>query len=76
MPLYIFILIATIVIGIALAPRPTVPQAATLEDFEFPKADEGTPQIVIFGDVWINGWTVLEYGNLRADPIYGEGGKK
>lgn len=76
MELYIFVLIATIVLGIALAPSPAVPKAATLEDFDFPKADEGSPQIVIFGDVWINGWTVLEYGNLRADPIYGEGGKK
>lgn len=76
MPLYLFVLVAAILIGIALAPKPTVPQPATLEDFDFPKADEGGPQIVIFGDVWINGWTVLEYGNLRADPIYGEGGKK
>lgn len=73
---YLFLLVATIIIGYALAPTPSIPKPATLKDFDFPQADEGTPQIIVFGDVWISGWTVLTYGNLEARPIYGEGGKK
>lgn len=73
---YLIVMIASIVISVALAPRPEIPKAATLQDFEFPQAEEGTPQAVIFGDVWTNGWQVLSYGNLVTEPIQGEGGKK
>lgn len=73
---YIIVLIASIVISQALAPKPEKPKAATLQDFEFPQAEEGTPQAVIFGDVWTNGWQVLSYGNLRTEAIQSSGGKK
>jgi hypothetical protein len=48
---------------------------ASLEEFDFPQADEGTPQSVVFGDVWTGGWMVLWYGNLRTIKIK-SGGKK
>lgn len=48
---------------------------ASLEEFEFPQADEGTPQPVVFGDVWQSGWFVPWYGRLRTKKIK-SGGKK
>ena len=44
---------------------------ASLEDFKVPQADEGTPQPVVFGDVWTDGWMVLWYGDLKSEPIKG-----
>ncbi len=60
----------------AILVKPQKPQAATsLEDFEFPQAEEGTPQAVFFGDCWTQGWMVLWYGNYRTTKIKA-GGKK
>lgn len=42
---------------------------AALEEFQFPQAEEGTPQSVVFGEVWTPGWQVLWYGNLRTMKI-------
>lgn len=42
---------------------------AALSDFAFPQADEGTPQAVVFGDVWTGDWMVLATGNYRAKAI-------
>lgn len=72
---YLIVLALSIIISIALTPKPTVPEAATLDDFQFPQVDEGTPQIVVFGDVWINGWMVLAYGDLRTQDIEKSGKK-
>ena len=41
---------------------------AGLEEFEFPQADEGTPQAVVFGDAWTSGF-VPWWGNLRTKKI-------
>lgn len=49
---------------------------AQFGDFQFPQAPEGTPQIVVFGDVWITNWMVLWYGNYSNTPIKATGGKK
>jgi hypothetical protein len=48
---------------------------AALADFNFPQSDEGKPQPVVFGDVWIEDWFVLWYGNYRTGKIKA-GGKK
>lgn len=48
----------------------------SLEDFDFPQDAEGTPQAVVFGDVWTKDWTVLWYGDFRVTPIRKKGGKK
>jgi hypothetical protein len=52
------------------------PEKSGLKDFDFPQIEEGTPQMVIFGDVWIEDWHVLWYGNLRTSDIKPEGAKK
>lgn len=73
--LYLVVMIASLVLSIALAPKPPTPKPAAMTDFDFPQVDEGTPQSVVFGDVWTGGWMVLSYGNLRNQPIK-SGGKK
>lgn len=72
----IVLLVASIIISAALAPKvqPRPPEA--FEDIEFPQADEGTPQAVTFGDCWSEDWTVLAVGKYRTEPIRGGGGKK
>jgi hypothetical protein len=60
----------------AILVKPQPPQAPTsLEDFDFPQADEGTPQAVYFGDCWTEGWMVLWYGNYRTTKIKSKGKK-
>lgn len=50
-------------------------QAATIDDFDFPQFEDGTPEAVLFGDGWTEGWMVLWYGNFRTIKIR-SGGKK
>lgn len=67
-----FVVLALFVVSFALTSlmaRGQKQKPASLEDFEFPQADEGTPQTVIFGDVWTAGWFVPWYGNLRTKKI-------
>ena len=70
--------IATLVVSYLLTPKQKVetPKPATLDEFDFPQIEEGTPQCVIFGDVWIPDWTVLWFGNMRTSAIRSKGGKK
>jgi hypothetical protein len=56
--------------------RPPAPPRSTLEDFDVPQIEEGTPHAVVFGDVWLEGWQVLWYGNYRTTKITAEGGGK
>lgn len=70
------LLVASYFIQSLTQARPTKPDRAALRDFEFPQIDEGTPQIVVFGDVWITDWLVLWYGNYRTSEIKSDGGKK
>lgn len=72
----IYLLIASFVISMALAPKIKPPAPTAFEDIDFPQADEGTPQAVIFGDCWSGDWTVLAVGDYRTEGIEGEGGKK
>lgn len=72
----IYFLIASVVISIALQPKMQPTPPAAFEDFDFPQADEGTPQAVFFGDVHSNDWTVGTVGNYRMVAIQSEGGKK
>lgn len=70
----IILLIITYVLQVALAPSPKENPPAALGDFEFPQAEEGTPQAVIFGDCWTASWMVLSVGNYRTEAIE-SGGK-
>ena len=69
-------LIASYLIEALITPKPEKPKPAALEDFDLPQIEEGTPQSVIFGDVWLPDWQVLWYGNMRTSNVKAEGGKK
>lgn len=69
------LLVASYFIQSLITPKSTKPERASLKDFDFPQVEEGTPQIVVFGDVWIEDWLVLWYGNYRTSPIKADGGK-
>jgi hypothetical protein len=61
----------------AKKPASTDAKPATFADFNFPQYQEGTPQPVIFGDVWTSDWMVLYTGQLRTEAIRQKsGGKK
>ncbi|ANH73863.1 putative structural phage protein [Ralstonia insidiosa] len=69
------IMVVTYILSVAMRPRPSDPPASTLQDVNVPTVDQGTPVPVVFGDVWIENWMVLWYGDLRVAPIK-SGGKK
>lgn len=70
------LLIASYVIQALITPETEKPKPATIDEFDLPQTKEGTPQAVIFGDVWISDWIVLWYGNLRNSPVKSSGAKK
>lgn len=75
--LVILVVSAVITALSAKGPAPPAPPS-TLADFQIPQIDDGTPQAVAFGDVWVTGWQVLWYGNLQSEgiPPPDSGGKK
>lgn len=73
----LYLLIASVVIQIALAPKQQPPKPTAFEDIDFPQANEGTPQAVVFGDCWTGEWMVLAVGNYSVEQVRsGGGGKK
>jgi hypothetical protein len=66
---YIAVLVISLLVANAMRPKAQTPKPAAFEDFDFPQSAEGTPQIVIFGDVWIDDWMVVGVGNFRTEPI-------
>ena len=79
-PITLIFAVALMIGGYALTamtqPAASKPMPAAFEDFDFPQADEGTPQAVIFGDVWTEDFTVLWYGNYRTSAVKNSGGGK
>lgn len=69
-------LVISYAISAAMAPKPVSAQAAGIDDFEFPEAEEGTPEAVIFGDCWSGNWCVLAVGNYNISAITQDTGKK
>ena len=61
--------VASLLISALLQPKPKAQKPAAFEDFDFPTAEDGTPQIVVFGDVWLTDWTVIGAGNYRSKKI-------
>jgi len=79
MPLFawaLVFLVASYVITAVTMKTPQPQGPASLEDFDIPQVEEGTPHAVVFGDVWLEGWFVLWYGNYRTTKIKSKGGKK
>lgn len=71
----LILLVASYVITALTTKPPQSNPPALFSDFQFPQPDEGTPEIVIFGDVWIPSWFVCWYGNYQTTPIKAKGGK-
>lgn len=61
--------VASLVISHLLMPKPQNAKAAAFNDVKFPVVEDGTPKMVIFGDVWITDWCVIGVGNYRTSPI-------
>ena len=70
------VMVVSAVLSYALAPKAPQPPKPTLEDFDFPTAEEGRAVPVVFGEVWITGPNMLWYGDLVTTPIKVKGGKK
>lgn len=69
-------LVVSIIIQVALAPKPASAKPATFEDFDIPQVDEGMPQAVFFGECWTGDWQVLAYGNFRTKKVKAKQAKK
>lgn len=69
-------LIASFAIQLLITPKPAAPKKASLQDFDFPQFDEGTPHTIYFGDNWSPDFFVAWYGNLRTSAVKSGGNKK
>lgn len=69
-------MIASVLISMALAPKPQQPEAATFSDFDIPQTDDGTPLTVFFGTCTTKSWTVLGLGNFRTRAVKAGSAKK
>jgi len=70
------ILVVSSFLSAALAPKPPPPKPSSLDDFDTPTAEQGTPIGVVFGNVVIKAPTLVWYGNLSTEKIKKKGGKK
>lgn len=71
----LLMMVVSYIIQSFLMPKPAAQKPQALEDWDFPQADDGTPQPVFFGDCWTSGPMVLWYGNYRTIKIKAKGGK-
>lgn len=69
------VLMAASVLISSLAMKNNRPKPATLEEFDFPQVEEGTPQAWLFGQCWTPGWQVLWFGQLATKKIKSSGKK-
>lgn len=71
----IIIMIVAAIVSYAMRPKPQAPEAARLEDFDVPTAEEGRRIPVIFGTVWMSSPNVVWYGDLQTQAIKKKSGK-
>lgn len=71
MPMFawaLVLMVVSYVITSFLVKQPNVkPKAAS--EIDFPQAEEGTPQSVLFGDGWTKGYQTVWHGNIRTIKI-------
>lgn len=72
----IFLLVLSVAITTAFAPKVQAQKPAAFDEFDFPQADEGTPQCVFFGECWTGDWMVLDVGDYRTSAIKKKSGAK
>lgn len=68
--------VASLIISVVTAPKSVGPPKPLFEDMQVPQIEDGTPQSVVFGEVWIVDWMVLGMGNFRTTQVKSKGGKK
>lgn len=73
---YLIILIATIAISLAMAPKPPQRAPESVEDSGIPTADPSRFAPVLFGTRTIKKSNVVWFGDLLTIPIYADSGKK
>lgn len=73
---YLAILITSVILSVALAPKPPQPKPPEISDIDAPTAEEGRAIPVVFGTAWITGPNVIWHGDLKTTPIKKSGGKK
>ncbi|MCV2877617.1 hypothetical protein OE699_02025 [Sedimentimonas flavescens] len=59
-----------------LTPKQKPPKAATLDDFDIPRAEEGDEIGKVYGTVWIKSPQIACYGDLKSVAIKEKTGKK
>lgn len=69
----LLVMVVASLLTYALTPHAKPPAPDTLSDVNIPTIDSGTPVMVVFGDVWIDNWMVLWYGDLSSTAIKGKG---
>ena len=69
------LLMTSMLVSMLVRSSGTKPTKATLDDFDLPVPDEGTPQYVVFGDVWLDDWVVLSFGDLTTKKVKTSSGK-
>lgn len=75
MPLFawaLVLMVASYAIQSLLMKQPKV-KPTSADEIDFPQAEEGTPQCVIFGDGWTSGYQTVWHGNIRTKKIKGGG---
>jgi hypothetical protein len=65
----VFMMVASYMISASMVQKPDDARPSRFEDIDFPRAEEGSTQAVIFGDCWCGDWTVLGVGNYSVSPI-------
>lgn len=71
----VIFLVVAYVITAMLVKKPKI-KPTSVEEFDFAQMEEGTPEMVVFGDGWTKAQQVLWYGNYRTIKIKSSGGKK
>lgn len=72
---YIIVLVISLIIGIAMAPKPQNAKPPALAEFDAPTIDEGTDIQWIHGECIVADPNIGWYGNLRTTPIRTKSGK-
>lgn len=72
----VVIMIVSAYVSWALAPKPPAPKPSVLDDFDVPKAEQGTPIGVVFGNVIIKAPTLVWWGDLSTEKIKTKQSKK
>lgn len=73
---YFLITVGSYAVNSLLRKPAEKPTAAAFDDFDYPQVEEGTPQAVIFGDVWSDDWTIVALGNFSSTAVKTKSGKK